>query len=350
MIEDSPTYETAKHFVQSCLVEIGIQFPFDEVREVEALEMSPSITQEKLTIIFYEAVFDYEIAICEERLSDPKAKRFIKMVYDWIDRKQEYLANTFGDLVNEDFQPFITDEEKKAEQEKIAQLDEEELKWYRKITEQSTTSITTPYQISDLLWQFAYNHQTVPKALKHVLLKITSPELHKMLNSYIKSMNAFIQQHVDVAAEKTKVVAKVENDFNQLRHDLRKEYNQKLNEIRQQAACGNRTSKRLKKLLTNPYSSITQTYDLTSEDGVKNYIDWFFLMDAKITNPLLKALVAKLGGEENSQLLIEKVKEHNAWWLARHPNVEETKSEDDDNKEVVENVYTKGNPLAKRIY
>lgn len=102
-----------------------------------------------------------------------------------------------------------------------------------------------------------------------------------------------------------------------LRHELKKEYNIKLNEMRHKDKPYKLVGRALVEGLMNPCSRFFETFDFTKEKDVKEYIAWFRMADRKINTSTLKIITDQYGEVELSHFLA-KVTAHNEEWMSRN--------------------------------
>ena len=100
---------------------------------------------------------------------------------------------------------------------------------------------------------------------------------------------------------------------NNLRHELKREYNQQLEAVRRK----NRPSKQLRiKLLhelMNPDSAVFSAYDLTLDFDAEAYIEWFRVAHRKINNPTMVKIREHYEGRDLS-IFEEMVEKYNLEW------------------------------------
>ena len=66
--------------------------------------------------------------------------------------------------------------------------------------------------------------------------------------------------------------------------------------------------------MTNPYSKISQIYDLTDEHDIRHFISWFRVLKKKVKNQTVKYIVAKRFEEnpDDAELFKKMVEEYNS--------------------------------------
>ena len=104
---------------------------------------------------------------------------------------------------------------------------------------------------------------------------------------------------------------------NELRHELKKQYNLSLTEIRAKHKPDKLIRQALLNDLCNPCSKLFNAYDLTREEDIKEYIQWFRTAGRKINNPTLALINQRYEGQDIA-LFLSLVETYNAEWAARH--------------------------------
>ena len=117
-MDGEPVEVMAKNMVKKQLTAAGILFPYGEGNKPNQHTINTALDTDMLSVIFYEALFEFESAYIEANCKDnPKAARFIDSVYDWIERKQAWMICTFPSYSDEELRPFLPD--KDIEDEKV---------------------------------------------------------------------------------------------------------------------------------------------------------------------------------------------------------------------------------------
>ena len=124
-------------------------------------------------------------------------------------------------------------------------------------------------------------------------------------------------------AQKPKSNGAIENE---LRQQIKKEYNKKLQETKSKQKFSKQTSKALILELKNPCSRFFESFDLTREKDVDDYLIWFKRADRKVNVHALETLIQQ-NGEETVPYLISQANTYNEEWAKTHL----TNSEDEEN-------------------
>ena len=111
-MDGEPVEVMAKNMVKKQLTAAGILFPYGEGNKPNQHSINTALDTDMLSVIFYEALFEFESAYIEANCKDnPKAARFIDSVYDWIERKQAWMICTFPSYSDEELRPFLPDKD-----------------------------------------------------------------------------------------------------------------------------------------------------------------------------------------------------------------------------------------------
>ena len=147
------------------------------------------------------------------------------------------------------------------------------------------------------------------------------------LNESLKIANARIarleRERDDlVKAQKPKKPTVIENE---LRRELKKEYNKKLTGQRQRSKSYKALARFVLIGLMNPCSRFFESFDLTREKDVDEYVELFKIASRKVNAPTQKLVIEQYGGEEAIPYFITRVREYNEFWEQNHQE-----DEDDD--------------------
>ena len=100
---------------------------------------------------------------------------------------------------------------------------------------------------------------------------------------------------------------------NNLRHELKREYNKQLEEVRRKHRPAKLLRVKLLRELTNPDSAVCSAYDLTLAEDADAYIEWFRIAHRKINNPTMKEIREHYEGQDISAFE-ERVEKYNLEW------------------------------------
>lgn len=144
--------------VKKQLTAAGILFPYGEGNKPNQRVINSAIDKDMLSVISYEALFEFEAAYIETNCKDnPRAAKFIDSVYDWIERKQEWMKCTFSAYTDEELQPFLPDKE----------VEDESIDWgARKKAKEflatlGITSFESTDDINKIFWEMAIRRKPV---------------------------------------------------------------------------------------------------------------------------------------------------------------------------------------------
>lgn len=321
----------ARTFVKRQLTAAGIEFPYNETNKRCSKIINSELDNDELSILFHRAVFDIEAAYVEEFCQGkPEAEAYINSIYNWIDRKQEWLDYTFSYYAAEEIEPFL--EENRRSELELGTLSEgvyvaeEDVKALKKMGFKKISSVQAMMQV---FWSFASYRMPIGNSMRNAIFSITvSEEAADYLNSYCHFYNSFIQPKIEegkfpIDEERIK---KHENQLKELskrhqteleeRNRKRKEEIAKLNKKHQEEIHNiSVTAKEYKKLIDkyrkqakNPCSKMSQLYDLTNEDDIKEFIRWYQVLHKKVKNQTVKTIVrARFGDDESAAELFRRM-------------------------------------------
>lgn len=112
----------------------------------------------------------------------------------------------------------------------------------------------------------------------------------------------------------------------ELRQELKKEYNIKLQERLAKGKPDRQVGRALLRLLKNPDNRFFEAFDLTEEEDVKEYIEWFRLGKKKINMPTQR-MIADCYEESRLQTFYALCAQYNEEWEANHQG-EDAEEED----------------------
>ncbi len=142
----------------------------------------------------------------------------------------------------------------------------------------------------------------------------------KDLNESLKIANANIarleKEHKELLrAQKPKKPTAIENE---LRHELRKEYNQKLTDLRQRTKGYKTLARHVLQELMNPTTRFFEAFDLTKPQDVDDYIALFRMAGRKINAPAMKIITERYGDEQAIPYFTSHVTAYNEEWAQTH--------------------------------
>ena len=321
----------ARTFVKRQLTAAGIEFPYNETNKRCSKIINSELDNDELSILFHRAVFDIEAAYVEEFCEGkPEAEAYINSIYSWIDRKQEWLDYTFSYYAAEEIEPFL--EENRRSELELGTLSEglyvaeEDVTALKKMGFKKISSVQAMMQV---LWCFASYRMPIGNSMRNAIFSITvNQEAADYLNSYCHFYNSFIQPKIEegkfhIDEERIK---KHENQLKELskrhqteleeRNRKRKEEIAKLNKKHQEEIHNiSVTAKEYKKLIDkyrkqakNPCSKMSQLYDLTNEEDIKEFIRWYQVLHKKVKNQTVKTIVrARFGDDESAAELFRRM-------------------------------------------
>ena len=334
----------ARTFVRRQLTAAEIEFPWKELNKRSPKFKNSGLDNDELSILFHRAVFDLESAYVEEFCQGkPEAEAYINSIYSWIERKKEWLDCTFSYYAGEEIVPFFEESPKEmhepGELSEGLDVSEEDVKELKKMGFKKISSIQAMMQV---FWSFASYRTPIRYAMKNAILSITvDEEAADFLESYCHFYNSFMQPKIEDGAWSAdkEQVKKYENQIKELNvriMDLKRKHQVELEERtkKHKKEITERNKKHQEELLvargntreykniienfrinmTNPYSKISQIYDLTDEHDIRHFISWFRVLKKKVKNQTVKYIVAKRFEEnpDDAELFKKMVEEYNS--------------------------------------
>ncbi len=346
----------AKNFVKRQLSTANIYFPYNETNKKNTKIINSDLDNDELSIIFHQAVFDFETAYVEEFCQGkPKAEAYINSIYNWIERKQEWLRNTFYYYNVEELVPFLTEETSsklsKGDLSADLEITEEDVKLLKQMGYKQISSVQAMMQ---LFWNFASNRIPISKLMKNAILSITvDEEAADYLTSYFRFYNRFIQERIESEAfpSEEKVIKELNKKHQAELLQISKKQQQELNEYKKkykeettalnrkhQEDLKNKVQKskdkakkygtvvrKFRQELLNPHGKFHKTYDLTKEEDIKDFISWFSIIHRKIKNQTVKNIVKMTFSEDEdkAELFKRMVDDYNNSLLADNDSGDE---------------------------
>lgn len=297
---EGPVCVMAKNFIKKQLSAAGILFPYNDAKRVETPPINNTLDQDKLSVLFHEALIEFEIAYVEDTCSDnnPKADGFVNRIYDWIDRKYEWLDCTFPNYADGEIEPFgveVIEDPEMTNEEALAVMQE-----------YGYDPVKNVIDLNMIFWDLAYKHLPLPKNLRQAIIgTATDPSIRKILLTNSKKFNTYIASNTD---EEGSVIKDLRRELNEATAGQKKEFKRKLNEERKKVSAFKKVTKRMHKFLISPDSRIAQQFDLSKENDIREFLSWFEDMDRKVANPVVKRFAQRL---DSPDLFIKMCTEHN---------------------------------------
>lgn len=301
---EGPVCVMAKNFIRKQLASAGILFPFNDAKRIETPPINSALDQDMLSVLFHEALINFEIAYVEDTCHEGnrKADSFVNRIYDWIDKKYEWLNCTFPQYGEDELQPFgeeVEEEREMTNEEALAIMQE-----------YGYDPVKNVIELNMIFWDLAYKHLPLPKILKQAIIETaTDKSIRKILLVNSKKFNVYIANNTD---EEGDTIKDLRRELNETTSEQKKEFKKKLNEERQKMAAHKKVSRRTHKLLTSWGSKMVQQYDLTNESDIKDYLSWFEDMNRKVSNAVVKKFASNI---EHPELFIDMCTEHNKKYI-----------------------------------
>ncbi len=285
----------AKSFVKRQLSKVGLMFPYTAPNKNNTRPINKQLDIDQLSVIFHEAVFEYEEAYIETNcLGDPQAEGYINSIYTWINRKRQWLDCTFQHYEDDELVPFMEERKSLDLMTEGAIAAREAFKSYgiRKVDSMKDTN--------RLFMEMALQHEPITKEQKkHILNLIVDSDVSKAFIEAVDKYNHLLQYKVDnkqihTEEEENKVKIKA---LNIEVTELKKKYKDDVAELKEEVAklkkrnkAYEKSYKRIRTLLGNPRDVMFNFYDLTKESDIREYLSWYQVSNRKVKNQTIKVL------------------------------------------------------------
>lgn len=225
-------------------------------------------------------------------------------------------------------------------------------------------SITHAHDLHQLFWEFTRRDIVLDKLFRVAVVECIDEEpLYTKFLGMAKRYNGWAQKQKNIVAKENKdykkelaekdsviemvrknyresqeKIAKLNNEIvalklaaspksegaqiSELRKELKKEYNIKLQEHRQISKPDKLVGRAFIRELKAPGTRLFECFDLTQPDDINEYIDWFRLAGRKINLPTQRIII-ELYGQENIKSFLSQVALYNEEWETNHPHVTE---------------------------
>ena len=294
-MDGEPVEVMAKNMVKKQLTAAGILFPYGEGNKPNQHTINTALDTDMLSVIFYEALFEFESAYIEANCKDKrKAARFIDSVYDWIERKQAWMICTFPSYSDDELQPFLPDKE--IEEEKVDKTARKKAKEFL-----ASIGITSLESTDDDRLMKVFNHNL------------------SLYNTYIqeKTENPEFKDDEKLFKELSKEHKRALSEIDQLKSSERKEQNKLKQERLQEESMYRKLSKKFMNMLKSNGSRFNSAYDLTSEADITEFLSWYKTVKRPVNKQTIKSICREISKREGSdELVIKMVEEHNAQYIA----------------------------------
>ena len=307
----------AKTFVRRRIEKTGIPFIFGTGSNRIVRVTNPELDDDMLAVIFHKAVFELERGyievFCEGR---PQAQRFIDSINGWIKYKEEWLSCTFPTYKEEDLVPFITDEITFGTFSAGLEVKEEDANTLREL---GYDSISDVREMAELFWDFAVRREPIGRLMKNAILAITLDEqAANYLSTNFRKLNGIIQEHIDndgLMPDEKIALDDMQDEILKVRREANKKVKaakKGVQEDMQYLRKLRKVAKKLKKLLLNPLSTFTRTYDFTKEEDINGFLKWFKLMERHVPMTFVRQMEKRYYQEPGQlDMFKQRVEEHN---------------------------------------
>lgn len=314
----------------------GMPFPFDEAKKKSRKNINKNLTANQVIFIINEALMEYMETYLEEMGDiDPNVKSIEKAILSWINEKQRWLDEMFPNYTGDELIPFLKVIRKIKKKEEDAELDPQTLRFSKALlAEMGYDSIDDMTTIKELFWDMAIRHTPIGIHMKKAIELITTNDLARnYLNSHIGLFNKLMQKRLDdpklkiEERELRKLYGRGFQSYTQHVTKIKKDAEEKIRDIKRSSGINNKVAKNLRILLENPNSNLMDCYDLTTEQGIIQYLSWYKTWLRPFKQRVVKMLEEQRYTEPGAlDLFKQKVEEHNAIIAQITERIKEEKS------------------------
>jgi hypothetical protein len=155
--------------------------------------------------------------------------------------------------------------------------------------------------------------------MKNAILAITLDEqAANYLTTNFRKLNGIIQEHIDndgLMPDEKIALDDMQDEILKVRREANKKVKaakKGVQEDMQYLRKLRKVTKKLKRLLLNPFSTFTRTYDFTQEADINSFLKWFKLMERHVPMTFVRQMEKRCYQEPGQlDLFKQKVEEHN---------------------------------------
>ena len=325
----------ARNFVKRQLTKVGILFSYTEANKANTLRLNSKLDNDMVSVIFHEALFEFEAAYVEEKChGNPNAEYFANSIYDWIDRKQQWLQCTFPNYTDDELDPFPMPVDD-GQEEKDPHAMQEAIAFLSKFGIEKKED--TP-DLNKFFWEMAVRRKVISKPIREaVRTVIVSDRLMKAFNNALVAYNEFIEAKTsdpEFVSEEQKVkdMAKAHKaELNQLAQAQKQEEkakNQIKMKLQQEESMSRKLTKKFMNQLKTHHSRFQQSYDLTQEKEIEEFLSWYKVLKRPVNKKTIKDIVnLRLKEPGTSELFLSMVEAHNELFAANASEEDEVDEE-----------------------
>ncbi len=173
--------------------------------------------------------------------------------------------------------------------------------------------------MTELFWDFAVRREPIGRLMKNAILAITLDEqAANYLTTNFRKLNGIIQEHIDndgLMPDEKIALDDMQDEILKVRREANKKVKaakKGVQEDMQYLRKLRKVAKKLKRLLLNPFSTFTQTYDFTQEADINSFLKWFKLMERHVPMTFVRQMEKRYYQEPGQlDMFKQKVEEHN---------------------------------------
>ena len=155
--------------------------------------------------------------------------------------------------------------------------------------------------------------------MKNAILAITLDEqAANYLTTNFRKLNGIIQEHIDndgLMPDEKIALDDMQDEILKVRREANKKVKaakKGVQEDMQYLRKLRKVAKKLKRLLLNPFSTFTQTYDFTQEADINSFLKWFKLMERHVPMTFVRQMEKRYYQEPGQlDMFKQRAEEHN---------------------------------------
>lgn len=308
----------AKDFVIRNLGIVNMDFPFDELKKIEAAPANPMMTMNDLSVVFHRALIEYELAYVEQEYAnkeDEESQLFVRTNRQWASEKLLWLTENFESIVQD---PFPKDPEAICESLMTTEEQKEALKELRQYGFKKLRVSSDLYR---LLVSLACQHVILSGPMKEVLeIVVANDRLKRDLGYAMRVYNSAVQQCLEEDFKKKKAKKELELTLEEYKakvdEELKNKYSKRLTNIVNKRLNTNQPNRYIwrfvKHLLRQPSELQLVLFNFNDVSGIKRYLNLCSAVGIKVKKDTIAAVKRKLETLElDSSLFEEMVTKYN---------------------------------------
>ena len=166
------------------------------------------------------------------------------------------------------------------------------------MSEVSMVCLTTQDDLNMWLWELAAKGHVFSKIARERILRVIADDgLRSYAERILPLFNQTVQAVYNSPDSPTNLLRqerqerhRQNNESNILLHEAKQMYKKKSELLMMETAAGRRIGERMLQQLQNPQSRLLQAYDLTREDDIEDYLEWYRQLKRAVPEDLIDML------------------------------------------------------------